>query len=71
MSVLVQNLSIKFQEKGAHFSNTHLGIDIITPKDKKDILWGIQNGVDFMAISFVQSAQDMKIARKIIQDNKL
>ena len=33
------------------------------------MLWGIENDVDFMAISFVQDAQDMINARKIINDN--
>jgi pyruvate kinase len=31
------------------------------------MLWGVENGVDFMAISFVQNAQDMFNAREIIK----
>jgi pyruvate kinase len=33
------------------------------------MLWGIEHGVDFMAISFVQNAQDMSNARKIVEEN--
>ena len=33
------------------------------------MLWGIENDVDFMAISFVQNAQDMQNARAIVQEN--
>lgn len=56
-------------KKGVNFPNTRLGIDIITEKDKKDMLWGIEHGVDFMAISFVQSAKDMRKAREIVTAN--
>ncbi len=55
--------------KGVNFPNTRLGIDVLTPKDREDILWGIEHGVDFMAISFVQNAQDMLNARKILEEN--
>ena len=30
--------------------------------------WGVVNGVDYMAISFVQNGSDMIQARKIIDD---
>ena len=69
ISVRVENSGILSSKKGVNFPNTSLGIDVLTPKDKKDMLWGIQNDVDFMAISFVQSEKDMLDARKIITDN--
>ncbi|MCD6259026.1 MAG: pyruvate kinase [Helicobacteraceae bacterium] len=67
ISVLVENRGTLSSKKGINFPNTYLGIDILTSKDKKDMLWGIQNDIDFMAISFVQNAQDMIEAREIIQ----
>ncbi len=66
IKVTVQNDGKLSSRKGVNFPNTHLGIDVITPKDAKDIMWGVKNGVDFMAISFVQSAQDMITAREIV-----
>jgi len=66
---VVQNSGKLSSNKGVNFPNTHIGIDILTPKDRKDMLWGIENGVDFMAISFVQNAQDMSRAQKIIRDH--
>ncbi len=66
--VEVENDGILSSKKGVNFPNTELGIDVITPKDKKDMLWGVKNQVDFMAISFVQKAQDMIQARQIIQE---
>ncbi len=67
IQVEIQNDGILSSKKGVNFPNTELGIDIITPKDKKDMFWGVQNNVDFMAISFVQNADDMIQARDIIK----
>lgn len=39
----------------------------ITAKDKKDIQFGLQNGIDFIAVSFVREAQDIQVVRKLIQ----
>jgi pyruvate kinase len=55
-------------KKGVNFPNTPIGIDILTAKDIEDMGWGVQNGVDFMAISFVQCADDMINARKVLDD---
>ena len=69
VKVRVENPGILSSKKGVNFPNTRLGIDVLTAKDKEDMLWGIQNNVDFMAISFVQDAQDMINAREIIRQN--
>jgi pyruvate kinase len=66
VSVRVENHGVLTSKKGVNFPNTHLGIDVLTQKDRVDMLWGIQNEVDFMAISFVQDATDMIEARKIV-----
>lgn len=69
VKVIIENDGLLSSKKGINFPNTELGIDILTPKDKLDMLWGIKNGVDFMAISFVQNGKDMRNARAIIQEN--
>ncbi|MDD2790110.1 MAG: pyruvate kinase [Sulfurimonas sp.] len=66
--VIVENSGLLSSKKGVNFPNTRLGIDVLTPKDKLDMLWGVQNDVDFMAISFVQEASDMLRARKIVSE---
>ncbi len=50
-----------------NFPNTKLNINVITKKDKKDLKWGVENEVDFIAISFVQNANDVVQARDIIR----
>ncbi len=64
--VKVENEGMLSSRKGVNFPNTRLGIDVLTPKDRKDIAWGVANGVDFMAISFVQSAKDMQRAAEVV-----
>ena len=66
LQAVIENSGNLSSKQGVNFPNTSLGIDVLTPKDKKDIAWGVANKVDFMAISFVQSAADMIQAREII-----
>ncbi len=66
VKVLVENSGTLSSKKGVNFPNTKLGVDVLTAKDRLDMAWGVKNGVDFMAISFVQSASDMIQAREIV-----
>ncbi|MEA1893295.1 MAG: pyruvate kinase [Campylobacterota bacterium] len=69
VKVKVKNSGLLTSRKGVNFPNTRLGIDILTIKDRQDMIWGIENDVDFMAISFVQDASDMMEARHIVDEN--
>ncbi|BAF71396.1 pyruvate kinase [Sulfurovum sp. NBC37-1] len=69
VKVEIENNGMLSSRKGVNFPNTHLGINVLTEKDKKDILWGIKHEVDFMAISFVQHQKDMTAAREVITSN--
>jgi pyruvate kinase len=53
--------------KGVNFPNTRLDMEVLTEKDRNDIAWGVEHGVDFMAISFVQKAEDMRKARELVR----
>jgi pyruvate kinase len=66
--VLVENSGVLSSKKGINFPNTTLDVEILTQKDRDDMKWGVQNGVDFMAISFVQNEQDILKAKTIIKD---
>lgn len=63
----VKNNGILNSKKGVNFPNTVIDINVITKKDEIDIAWGVENKVDYFAISFVQNAQDMKNARKLLK----
>ena len=58
---------------GDHKSINIPGVSIdqsyISDKDRQDILFGIENDVDFIAASFVRSADDAKKLRKLLNVN--
>lgn len=52
------------KRKGINLPDTDLGGDIITAKDKKDIAYGSTKDIDYVALSFIQSADDIKKLRR-------
>jgi pyruvate kinase len=52
--------------KGLNLPSTHLPIDILTEKDKEDLQFALSEKVDFIALSFVQTADDIIQARNRI-----
>lgn len=54
--------------KGVNIPGVILPISSLTPKDLKDLEFGLSVGMDWIALSFVQSDQDVLDAKKIIGD---
>lgn len=54
-------------KKGVNAPGVHINLPSITEKDQEDILFGIQNKVDFIAASFVRTAADVLEIRKILE----
>lgn len=54
--------------KGVNLPNTQLPISAITEKDKEDLKFALKLGVDWIGLSFVQSAEDVREARRLIGD---
>ncbi|MGB0925216.1 MAG: pyruvate kinase [Minisyncoccia bacterium] len=52
--------------KGINVPGVDLSISSLTAKDKKDVVFGIKNKVDFVALSFVQNKKDILGLRKIL-----
>ena len=55
--------------KSMSFPNKVMHGPYLSEQDKADILFGIKNDVDFIAASFVSSAEDLKELRTFINDN--
>jgi pyruvate kinase len=53
--------------KGVNLPATPLPLSSITEKDLMDLRFGIQLGVDWVAVSFVRSPQDLEPARRMIE----
>jgi pyruvate kinase len=56
--------------KGVNFPDTILSISSLTAKDKKDVLFGIKHDVDYIALSFVQTANDVRDLRRILDKHQ-
>ena len=67
--LLVKNAGVLSSRKGVNFPHSNLTLSAITPKDEKDLIFGAKNGVDIVAISFVNTAADIEKARKILSEN--
>src|SRR5262245_48853322 len=55
--------------KGLNLPASEIHADSLTKKDRKDILIGLEEGVDAVALSFVRKANDVLACRKVIQDH--
>ena len=55
--------------KSMSFPNKVMSGPYLSEQDKADIIFGIQHDVDFVAASFVSTAQDVKDIRKLLDEN--
>ncbi len=62
----VKNGGIISNRKGVNVPGVHLSMPFISDKDREDILFGIKNNFDFIAASFVSTADDIKEIRKML-----
>jgi pyruvate kinase len=53
-------------QKGVNVPTRRIPISALTPKDREDLAFALDLGVDFIALSFVQSAEDMREARALV-----
>ncbi|MBI3550599.1 MAG: pyruvate kinase [Elusimicrobia bacterium] len=58
------------EHKGINLPGTHIDLPAVTPKDRRDLEWGLKLGVDYVALSFVQDAKDIQAARTVVKDKK-
>jgi len=66
--VRVENDGILLKRKGMNLPDTDFGGDVITAKDKKDLAFGSTQDIDYVAQSFVQTAEDIRSIRKIMKN---
>jgi pyruvate kinase len=57
---------VLYSRKGVNVPHTELTTSGLTRKDVKDLKFGLKHKADYVAISFVQSAEDILRARKMI-----
>lgn len=66
IKVRVANAGTLMSRKGINLPDTDFGGDILTPKDVRDVEYGATKDIDYVALSFVQSADDIHNLRQIL-----
>lgn len=56
-------------KKSMHFPNKTFMQEYLSEQDRSDLLFGIQNQVDFVAASFVSNKKDIESLRKFLNEN--
>ncbi len=56
-----------FSRKGINVPTASISANPVTPKDKKDLIFGLQNNVDFVAMSFVKDNKNIEQLRDLIR----
>ena len=54
--------------RGVNVPDASLSISAITPKDKRDLQFGLEKNVDFVTLSFVRRGKEVKQLRKLLGD---
>lgn len=57
------------QRKGVNVPNVQVNLPAITKKDREDIIFGISQGIDFIAASFVRDADAIKEIKQILKEH--
>lgn len=57
---------IAYSRKGVNLPTSNLSISAFTEKDRADLLFGLEQGVDMVALSFVRSAADLEQIRALL-----
>ncbi|MCC3869100.1 pyruvate kinase [Terrisporobacter mayombei] len=66
---IVENSGIVKNHKGVNVPGVKINLPALTPKDISDIEFGITQGIDFIAASFVRKASDVLAIREVLENN--
>lgn len=65
------NDGILLKRKGMNLPDTNFGGDVITEKDKADLAFGCTQDIDYVAMSFIHSAEDIEQMRILIRNHNV
>ncbi len=67
---ITQNDGVISSHKGVNIPDTHLKGMAFTEKDYHDCIWALAQEVDYIAVSFIQTADDLKKPKELIKKAK-
>ena len=70
ITTTIKNNGVLKNKKGVNVPGVSVNLPGLTEKDKEDVLFGIEQGVDFIAASFVRRPQDVLEIRELLEQNK-
>ena len=68
ISIRCANDGVLVKRKGINLPDTDFGGDIITKKDRADIMFGAEQDIDYVALSFVQKASDIVELKRLLKN---
>ena len=68
ISIRCVNNGILVKRKGINLPDTDFGGDIITKKDRADIVFGADQDIDYVALSFMQKASDIVELKRLLKN---
>lgn len=67
VSAIVENGGLLKSRKGINLPNVHVSQPSLTEKDQRDLIFAIEQGCDYLALSFVRTAQDVITTREVMK----
>jgi len=64
---VVKNAGVVKDNKGVNLPGVKIHLPSLTEKDIEDIRFGVENGVDFIAASFIRKASDVQAIREVLR----
>jgi len=66
---IIMNGGVLGEKKGMNVPNVSIKLPALTKKDIEDIKFGIKNDIDYIAASFIRSAEDVKSIKDVLKEN--
>jgi pyruvate kinase len=67
VTIRARNDGLVLPGKGINLPDSRIKIPTIGPKDRRDIATAVRLGADYLALSFVRTADDIKTARSLVR----
>ena len=64
----VENDGVMKDRKGVNVPNVRLSMPYMSQRDREDILFGVEQGFDYIAASFVRTAADVREIRRLLDE---
>ena len=64
----VENGGVLSNNKSINIPGAHIRLPALTPGDEKDIRFGVEQGFDYIAASFVRRADDVRAVRRVLDE---